>query len=64
MSISRREYISIENKNRYNQFPVGDKQGKCECPTDNKQAHLFILWIYKSYGLFFQLLIGINYELQ
>jgi len=26
---------------------------KCECPTDNKQAYLFILWIYKSYGLFF-----------
>jgi len=39
-AISRREYISIENENRYNQFPVGDKQGKCECPTE-KRSELF-----------------------
>ena len=33
--------------------PQGINLKKCECPTDNKHAYLFILWICKSYGLFF-----------
>ena len=33
--------------------PQGINLKKCECPTNNKHAYLFILWICKSYGLFF-----------
>ena len=46
MSISRREYISIENKNRYNQFPEGiNKVNVNVLRTINRHICLFYGYI-------------------